>query len=123
MTATTVENAVVSPQHYRDHPSGVECIQIVRHMGFNLGNAFKYIWRADLKHDDGGIEDLTKALTYIADEIALRRGMALKRPPVVLMALPGSKPGAFDDYIDREFVLRSGSGQPFTIDPTPLVEA
>ena len=58
------------PQHYNGHPSGIECIEIVRHMGFNLGNATKYIWRADLKND--ALEDLRKAAWYIADEIAKR---------------------------------------------------
>lgn len=64
------------PKHYTQHPSGVECIQITRHMGFNLGNAIKYIWRADLKN---GIEDLEKAAWYIADEIAKRQ---IAAPPV-----------------------------------------
>ena len=58
------------PKHYTDHPSGIECIEITRHMGFNLGNAFKYIWRCDLKKDD--IEDLKKAIWYIQDEIKKR---------------------------------------------------
>ena len=55
------------PPHYNGHPSGIECIEIVRHMGFNLGNATKYIWRADLKQD--AIEDLKKARWYIDREI------------------------------------------------------
>jgi len=59
------------PKHYTNHPSGVECIQITRHMGFNLGNAIKYIWRADLKND--AIEDLEKAVWYIRDEIEKRK--------------------------------------------------
>ena len=58
------------PPHYTQHPSGVECIEITRHMGFNLGNAIKYIWRADLKND--AIEDLKKAVFYINREIAKR---------------------------------------------------
>lgn len=58
------------PPHYTAHPSGVECIQITEHMGFCLGNAMKYIWRADLKNDD--IEDLKKAVWYIKREIARR---------------------------------------------------
>ena len=58
------------PPHYTAHPSGVECITITEHMGFNLGNAVKYIWRADLKGD--AIEDLRKAQWYLAREI-LRR--------------------------------------------------
>jgi hypothetical protein len=61
------------PRHYLNHPSGVECIQITRHMGFNLGNAIKYIWRADLKN---GLEDLEKAAWYIQDEIAKRKALA-----------------------------------------------
>ncbi len=55
------------PRHYTKHPSGVECIQITEHMGFNLGNAMKYIWRADLKGNQ--VEDLKKAVWYINREI------------------------------------------------------
>lgn len=57
---------VNNPKHYTSHPSGIECIQVTEHMGFNLGNAVKYIWRADLK---GGVEDLEKAKWYIKREI------------------------------------------------------
>ncbi len=60
------------PSHYTQHPSGVECIDITRHMGFNLGNAVKYIWRADLK--GRAIEDLEKAVFYLNDEIRKRKG-------------------------------------------------
>lgn len=59
------------PPHYTAHPSGIECIQITEHMGFNLGNAVKYIWRADLKND--AIEDLKKAAWYINREIERRQ--------------------------------------------------
>lgn len=58
------------PRHYKEHPSGVECIEITEHMGFNLGNAVKYIWRCDLKKD--AIEDLKKAKWYIEREIKKR---------------------------------------------------
>ena len=37
------------PPHYTSHPSGVECITITEHFGFNVGNAIKYLWRADEK--------------------------------------------------------------------------
>jgi hypothetical protein len=60
------------PKHFTSHPSGIECIEVVRHMGFNLGNATKYIWRAGLKGD--AIEDLKKAVWYLNDEIAKREG-------------------------------------------------
>lgn len=70
---TSVSNDPVEhPKHYTSHPSGIECIQITEHMGFNLGNAMKYIWRADLKHDDT-TEDSRKAKWYIEREIAKRR--------------------------------------------------
>ncbi len=58
------------PPHYNEHPSGVECITITEHMTFNLGNAVKYIWRADLKGQ--ALEDLKKAAWYIQREIAKR---------------------------------------------------
>lgn len=63
-------NAVDHPPHYTAHPSGVECIQITEHMGFNLGNAIKYIWRADLKGNS--IQDLEKAKWYIERELKKR---------------------------------------------------
>ena len=65
------DDAVNHPAHYTKHPSGIECIQITEHMGFNLGNAVKYIWRADLKND--AIEDLRKAKWYIERELAKRQ--------------------------------------------------
>lgn len=57
---------VNNPPHYNAHPSGIECIVVVEHMNFNIGNAVKYLWRADLKN---GIEDLRKAAWYIRREI------------------------------------------------------
>ena len=63
MPQTSSNDPVNHPKHYTDHPSGIECIQITEHMGFCLGNAIKYIWRADLKND--AIEDLKKAVWYI----------------------------------------------------------
>ncbi len=54
------------PKHYNSHPSGVECITVVEHMNFNLGNAMKYLWRTDHKN---GLEDLKKARWYIDREI------------------------------------------------------
>lgn len=63
------------PDYYNRHPSGVECITIIRHYNFNVGNAIKYLWRQGLKTEEGmtdkdkQIEDLKKAMFYIADEI------------------------------------------------------
>ena len=62
---------VLHPKHYTAHPSGIECITITEHMNFCLGNAVKYIWRADLKGND--VQDLEKAAFYIAREIERRK--------------------------------------------------
>lgn len=58
------------PEHYNSHPSGIECIDVVEHMSFNVGNAMKYLWREGLK--DNSIEDLRKAKWYIEREISKR---------------------------------------------------
>ena len=63
-------DSVNHPPHYTAHPSGIEAIEICEHMNFNLGNAMKYIWRADLKGD--AIEDLRKACWYLTREIQKR---------------------------------------------------
>lgn len=57
----------INPAHYRKHPSGIECIEVTRHMNFNAGNAIKYIWRYLDKGDP--IENLKKAVWYLNDEI------------------------------------------------------
>jgi len=64
-----MNDQVNQPFHYTTHPSGIECIQIVEHMNFCLGNAIKYIWRAGLKSPDT-INDLQKARWYLDREIA-----------------------------------------------------
>lgn len=62
-----MSDPVNHPPHYNAHPSGVECIDVVEHMNFNLGNAMKYIWRAGLK--GASVEDLRKAEWYVGREI------------------------------------------------------
>jgi hypothetical protein len=62
-----MNDPVNHPSHYTSHPSGVEAIQITRHMSYNLGNVVKYVWRADLK--ENAIQDLEKARFYLNDEI------------------------------------------------------
>ncbi len=59
------------PQHYNAHPAGVECIDIVEHMSFNVGNVIKYCWRAGQKPGTSTLEDLRKARWYLDREIAL----------------------------------------------------
>jgi hypothetical protein len=81
MKAKKGNGAVNHPAHYTQHPSGVECIQVTEHMNFCLGNAVKYIWRADLKHD--AIEDLEKARWYVSREIDRRKRMNIPGWPGV----------------------------------------
>ena len=66
-----MSDMVNKPPHYRNHPSGVECITITEHFNFNVGNAIKYLWRCDEKGSD--IQDLEKAAWYVNREIARRK--------------------------------------------------
>lgn len=78
MTELVDQNDMINhPKHYTSSPAKcsscggqIECIDITEHMGFNLGNATKYVWRCDLKKD--AIEDLKKAAWYINREIEKR---------------------------------------------------
>lgn len=66
-TYESVGDTVNHPPHYASHPSGVECVDIAEHLGFNLGNALKYVWRAENKgHKE---EDLRKCLWYLEREL------------------------------------------------------
>lgn len=64
------DQKVDHPAHYR--PGPYEAINVIEawQLGFNLGNAVKYIARHDLK--GSAIEDLKKAHWYIEREIANR---------------------------------------------------
>lgn len=66
----SIVDVVNHPPHYTQHPSGVECCDIVEHFNFCVGNAIKYLWRAGLKGD--AIEDLRKAAWYVKREIERR---------------------------------------------------
>lgn len=65
--AGPIPDMVNHPPHYGNHPSGVDCIDVVEWMNFNLGNAVKYIWRHDNK--DNPLQDLKKARWYLDREI------------------------------------------------------
>lgn len=53
----------VNPVHYGGI---IQCIEFSRNLNFSRGNAFKYLWRAEMK---GGSEDIKKAIWYLDDEI------------------------------------------------------
>lgn len=72
-----VNDPVNHPSHYTSSPAKcskcrhpIECIDVVEHMGFSLGNCIKYIWRAGLK--GSVVEDLKKSIWYIEREIQRR---------------------------------------------------
>ena len=98
-------DSVEHPKHYTSHPSGVECVTITEHMGFNLGNALKYIWRADLKND--AVEDLRKAEWYIRREID-RRTRSEMTEGLITNYVPRPKVSPIPDgtYDNRGTMLR-----------------
>ena len=63
-----MNDPVNHPDHYKWLP--VEAIEITEHFNFTLGNALKYILRAD--HKGNPIQDLRKAAWYLDREITRR---------------------------------------------------
>lgn len=55
------------PAHYTSHKSGVECVEIAECLTFNLGNAFKYLFRRNNK--GSSVADVAKAQWYINREL------------------------------------------------------
>lgn len=72
-----MNNNVNHPAHY--NTSDIEVIDAIEawELGFCLGNAVKYIARAD--HKGQPVEDLRKAVWYLRREIANRENAAPKR--------------------------------------------
>ena len=64
------------PLHYGGAENPYEAIKIVEAcgLGFNSGNAVKYILRAGKKEPDKHIQDLEKACWYIDREIKKLKG-------------------------------------------------
>lgn len=74
---TNPYDPVTNPYHYvcseakcQECGQTIECIDITQHSNFCIGNAQKYLWRVNHKGDP--IENLRKALWYIAREIERR---------------------------------------------------
>lgn len=66
----------INPDHYRSHPSGVECITISEHFTSNIGQAIQYLWRHELAN---GIQDLKKAEWFVRREIERLQDIKEKR--------------------------------------------
>lgn len=61
------------PPHYKGHPKGIECIEVIEDNPFlSLGNAMKYLWRVSWGSKGRDVEDLRKAVWYIEREITRR---------------------------------------------------
>ncbi len=106
-----MNDSVNHPKHYTTNPSGVECITVVEHMSFNVGNAIKYLWRADLKGN--ALEDLKKARWYVDREIARRTRVELSNDIPAQSELPEprivpaqSEPPAWDLVLPRGDLIR-----------------
>jgi hypothetical protein len=87
------------PAHYLSHRSGIECIQITEHLNFCLGNALKYIWRADSKGD--AINDLSKAIWYLERDITRRKALVDMEKTQLL--------GVIADCLEKDLVTKSDS--------------
>lgn len=64
MEKVSVTNCEVNhPSHYMQ--GTIECIDVIEQLdlGFHLGNALKYIWRA--RHKGATVKDLKKAVWYL----------------------------------------------------------
>jgi hypothetical protein len=64
---------VKNPKHYGGVENTYEAIKVIEawELGFNLGNAIKYIARAGKKDPKKAIEDLQKAEWYIRRQIEI----------------------------------------------------
>lgn len=68
-----VADPVFSPSHY--NTGKIEVIEFIedQKLGFNLGNAIKYIARAGKKNPEKLIEDLEKSIWYLKRHIELQK--------------------------------------------------
>jgi len=57
----------IKPDYYNQHPDGFRPIQVINSwgLGFELGNAVKYIARAGKKPGQSRVQDLRKAIEYL----------------------------------------------------------
>lgn len=100
-------DAVNSPKHYTQHPSGVECIDIIEHWPANLANAVKYIWRHGLKGSTHAktIQDLEKARWYITREIERRNTLAARHAEYTInkqaRVSPKEAAELYDEHVKR----------------------
>lgn len=74
-------NGVNHPVGYNMHPSGVECIEIIRYLTFDTGCVFKYLFRFEYKD---GSKDVNKSKWYMED-FAVNKVPLDRRPPAKVL--------------------------------------
>lgn len=96
----------INPDHYKH--LGVEAIEVVEWLSFNLGNAVKYLWRVGLKGPPH--EDLRKSLWYFRRELERLRQLGAYGSPrprtatdAALRALPHCDTGVLRLVLDALF--------------------
>ena len=70
-TLPKLKEMVNHPAHYGGDLDPFECIKVIEawHLGFNLGNALKYICRGGKKSRKRRLEDIRKAIWYLQREV------------------------------------------------------
>ena len=74
----------VNPQHYKSHPSGIECIEIRRLLTSNRADAIKYLWRLGQKRHSN--QELRKTIWYLNDNLIISQ-VLLEYTPFVTKLL------------------------------------
>lgn len=114
-----MNNNVTHPAHYTQGPihpvcgEVVECITVTEHHNFNVGNAIKYLWRAD--HNAGALEDLAKAAQYIQFEIDRRKYEAARNEPPLFEDDDDVKPArdfTWKDFLKDGYTIEGARIQP-----------
>jgi Protein of unknwon function (DUF3310) len=71
------EDDINHPKRYTSHPAGIECIDVIEHLPFNIASAIKYLWRHGLKEGTTIESDFNKAIWYINRE---KKRLGLEKP-------------------------------------------
>lgn len=89
------------PPHYTH--GEIETIDVIEdwRLGYHLGNALKYISRAD--HKGKRLEDLRKAAWYLAREIEREERTTAERTPVAVLDDPYAMKDVQGQGVDRVF--------------------
>jgi hypothetical protein len=85
MTTTQSEDPnekIAHPRHYNAHESGVETIELIEHLPYNIGAAVKYIWRCGLKASESELRELGSAKWYTEREAGREELFELEKTPL-----------------------------------------